>query len=147
MKNLLLSLVVLFLFSLLPSLQVNAQQTCAVSKYKYDEEKPWTSLEVKDSGINMLDGVMFLQKSSTSKSQEIFIILKIINMNSYAVKVQWEESAGVIKEIIVPANSVTVGNADAANKDSDESKLVFSKSISEEAKQFMLSSISVSKVK
>ncbi|MFH0866087.1 MAG: hypothetical protein V1904_07825 [Bacteroidota bacterium] len=69
MKNVLFSLAVLFLISVLHSSQVNAQQTCAVSKYKYDEVNSCTPLKVQSNGMNVLNGVMFSQKSSSSKSQ------------------------------------------------------------------------------
>lgn len=146
MKNVLLFLAVLFLVSVVNSSQVNAQQTSAVSKYKYDEKNSWNPVKVQSNGMNILNGVMFLQKSSTSKSQAVFII-KIINMNSYPVKIQWEETAGVMKEIVIPANSVAVGNSDATDFDSNESKLMVSKPISEEAKQLMLSTLSVIEIK
>ena len=142
MKNVLLSLAVLFLVSVITS-QVNAQKTCA---HYYDKQNSWKPVKVQSDGTNIMNGVLFLKKSSTSISQAV-IILKIINTNSYPVKIQWEESAGIIKEIVIPANSEAVGNADTANADSNESKLVVSELISEDAKQLILSTISVTELK
>ena len=146
MKNILLSMAVLIFVSVTVSFQSEAQQTSSVSKSNNDEESSWSPAKINSDGTNLLDGVEFYKKT-ISTAMKALIIVKVVNTNSYAVKIQWEESAGVITEMIIPANSSAEGNADSVNKDSNESKLVLPKTLTDEAKRLMLSTISVTQVK
>lgn len=141
MKNILLSFPLVLLMIFVLSQQTQAQQTSAVSKSKYLDAGSWTAAKIKNDS-SVISGVAFYKKTSGE-----MIVLKIVNMNAYSVKVEWEEIDGAKKEIIIAANSTIEGNADNTKKNTDEGNLVFSKQMTEKAKEQMQMTIRVTQVK
>lgn len=126
------------------SQQTQAQQTSVVTSTTGNENQ-WKPAKIKDDGTNTLNGVEFYRKTVTTLIRSV-IVLKVVNTNAYDVKIQWEESADVKKEIIIPANSAIEGSTDSTLKDSAESKLVFSNTLTKEEKQLLLSTMHVTPV-
>ena len=143
MKNHLFSMSLMLLMILVFSHQTHAQTTTVTTKP--NDENIWNPAKVSNDGTNIINGVEFYKKAVKTLTHSVEL-LKVVNTNAYTVKIQWEESAGVKKEIIVAANTTVEGNDDSVNKDSNESKLVFWGKLSDEAKKLIRSTISVTQV-
>lgn len=123
----------------------NAQQTVSVSK----ENPDWKPAKVTTDGNNVINGAVFFRKAGECGTDKVTLI-KIVNVNTFPVKVQWQESTDVTKSIIIPASSGVEGKCTSGAPDSDESKLVILKSKMDKegkAKQYLLSTLVVTEIK
>jgi len=121
-----------------------AQQSISASTESID----WKPAKVKADGNNVINGVVFFHKPGQCGTNEVTLI-KIVNVNKFPVKVQWQESNDAAKGIVIPPSTGVEGKC-TSSPESDEGKLVIIKSQMDKegkAKQYMLSTLTVTEIK
>ena len=140
---------ILLLFAIIFPAITPAQQTAASSKYNF-ESNGWKPVKMsKDGNSNIEKGVVFFNKAGTCNSDKV-VLLKVVNLNKYAVEIHWQESPDISKTIIVPGSTEVEGKCDNADKECTESKLVLLKAKQDKdkkVKQYILSTLEISEVK
>jgi hypothetical protein len=134
------------LVCMLMTTQSYSQQTSSVSKSNMDKAGQWQSAKVNPDGTNMINGVEFYKKAM-KEGEKTSLLLKLVNTNSYVVKVQWQESTTVTKEVIIAGNSTVEGNASSTDTATAENKLVLTGPITEDMKYFIQTTMQVIEVK
>jgi hypothetical protein len=103
----------------------SAKLSSESSKINY-EMNGWTPIKMTIDGNNTVKGVLFFQKEGVCDSDDV-VIIKVVNLNKYSVKIQWQQGSEIPKAIIVPASSEALGKCDADDLTSSQSKLNYSK--------------------
>lgn len=119
-----------------------SQQSVQISK------SGWKPAKVQNDGSNLLNGVSFFFRKEGLNAED-FILIKLINHNTYPVNVQWQEDGSGLKKVPLQASSEIEGSFNALmqpEKNRESAALVIPKSkISKEntLKQQILSSLEV----
>jgi hypothetical protein len=124
-----------------------AQQKTEVSKNNQVTEG-WKALKIQAGGSNVMNGVAFYRKSSTCIS-DVVTLVKVINRNTYSVKIQWTLSSGTVVNVTIPASSFLEGACSGGTSTVDAAKLVFPKTETVKKgteKNKLLSTLTVTKI-
>lgn len=109
----------------------------------------WEPVNLGDNESNVLNGVKFYSHSSDCDNGKVKL-LKLINLNSYQVKFNYQTSPeSPIVSVIIPSSASIEGSCSATNENLSKLVLTLPETKNEaenkEMKKFMLSHITVSK--
>lgn len=124
----------------------DAQKTIARSGDNINEN--WNAVKVSESttNSNLIQGVAFYKKAMVCNSDTV-ILLKLLNINKYQVKVEWQDTNGLTQTFYISAKSHIYGTCEGNSDGTANNNLVFSKSkVSKEFKDLMLKTLTVTKI-
>ena len=105
----------------------SAKLTSESSKINYEVNGNEFRVKMTIDGKNAVKGVLFFQKEGACDFPENVVLLKVVNLNKYAVKIKWQQGFEMPKAIIILASSESDGKCDDNDLTSSESKLKYSK--------------------
>lgn len=126
-----------------------SQVTTEKSLIRSNDEN-WRPVKLKEDGTNVMNGVSFYKRTGHCDSEDLLFI-KLINVNNYPVKVEWQLSPDAPKtSVTVPASRQIEGDCSSGN-DENLSKLSIHKLKNKEEKkkifEYMRSVLTVSEIK
>ncbi len=141
--NKLVWVVICFLFPLLSIAQQRSETMSTKSTEGF-----WKPSKIQIDGSNVMNGVEFYHRPSECNSEKV-ICVKLVNVNKFPVKVEWQLSPEVAKiSVVVPASLEIEGNCNAENQDNNLANLVIpKKEKTEEQKKFVFLHLTVTEIK
>jgi hypothetical protein len=142
-------IIIIWILSIFP-IVISAQQTSSSSNLNY-KSNGWKPVKISQADKNVMNGVEFFHKRGICKSDTAAFI-KVVNLNKFPVKIQWQDGSGATISILIPASSEAEGNCDSDNAESIERKLVivmskFKLEKVDSSKNGLISTLKVTEVK